>query len=161
MHSSQSAVLAARKLLATHTPLKNDCGVLCGAACCAGDAQTGMLLFPGEEALYANCGFGRVIKANFLLADAPAFLFVCEGRCLREERPLACRLFPLFLRFGEEGQVRLTLDPRAAQICPLLDQGFTGLSIPFKNAARRAYKQLLLDPECAAYLHALNEALSL
>ncbi len=49
--SSLSAVLSARAALSDLTPLLTDCGRLCGVACCKGDEQTGMLLFPGEEAL--------------------------------------------------------------------------------------------------------------
>ena len=48
-------VMAARALLKDLTPLKRDCGRSCGAACCQSDedGQGGMLLFPGEEKLYA------------------------------------------------------------------------------------------------------------
>ena len=51
--SSLSAVLSARAALSDLTPLLTDCGRLCGFACCKGDEQTSMLLFPGEEALFA------------------------------------------------------------------------------------------------------------
>ena len=50
--SAYDTVRAARNLLETLTPLKTDCGRLCQGACCQGDEQTGMLLFPGEEAFY-------------------------------------------------------------------------------------------------------------
>mgnify|MGYP006909836008 CR=1 FL=1 len=69
--SSLSAVLSARAALSDLTPLLTDCGRLCGFACCKGDEQTGMLLFPGEEALFAPCAFGRVIPAHFELAGRP------------------------------------------------------------------------------------------
>ena len=55
-----TAVKAARELLKDLTPLKTDCGRLCQGACCQGDEGTGMLLFPGEDALYAACDFARV-----------------------------------------------------------------------------------------------------
>jgi len=58
--SAITAVCAARKLLETLTPLKTDCGRLCAGACRQGDEKTGMLLFPGEEALYINCSFARI-----------------------------------------------------------------------------------------------------
>ena len=47
------AVLRAREMLMDVTPLRRDCGGVCGAACCAcdEDGQGGMLLFPGEDAL--------------------------------------------------------------------------------------------------------------
>lgn len=93
--SSLSAVLSARAALSDLTPLLTDCGRLCGFACCKGDEQTGMLLFPGEEALFAPCAFGRVIPAHFELAGRPAHLFVCNGTCSRENRrwPAACFRF--------------------------------------------------------------------
>ena len=155
------AVLRARSLLSTLTPLKTDCGRLCQGACCQGDDETGMLLFPGEEALFESCTFGRVLPANFDLAGKPVSLFVCKGTCNREERPLACRLFPLFLRFKKNGQTRVKLDPRAASVCPLCDYGIWGLDQAFVSACEDAYAALLQSPECAAYLKALDEAFSL
>lgn len=155
-----SAVSSARDLLADVTPLKRDCGRLCDCACCKGDEQTGMLLFPGEDALFAGCAFGRVIPANFDLAGHPAQLFVCGGSCDRDARPLACRLFPLFLRFGK-AKTKIVTDPRAAAVCPLTDYGLEALDPAFTDAARRAYDLLLDDPDCAAFLRALHEAFSL
>lgn len=51
----------ARELLLSLTPLNHDCGMLCGQACCAPDeeGQGGMMLFPGESALYRECVLGR------------------------------------------------------------------------------------------------------
>ena len=50
------AVRAARELLRDVTPLKTDCGKVCGARCCRSleGEETGMLLFPGEEEEYRN-----------------------------------------------------------------------------------------------------------
>ena len=39
----------AKRIIGDKTPLKKDCGLICGGACCKGDSKTGMLLFPGEE----------------------------------------------------------------------------------------------------------------
>lgn len=155
------AVLAARELLATVTPLKADCGRLCASACCEGDEATGMLLFPGEDALYANCAFARVIPAQFDLAGSPALLLVCEGTCERDNRPLACRLFPLFLSFCEDGSTRVRMDTRARAVCPLCGYGLSALDPAFREAARRAYDALLGDARCRAYLKALYEAFTL
>ncbi len=88
--AAKETVLAARELLHTLTPLKTDCGKLCGGACCQGDDATGMLLFPGEDALYENCAFAKVLSADFSLGGTPARLLVCQGHCERENRPLAC-----------------------------------------------------------------------
>ena len=152
---SLSAVLRARALLCALTPLKTDCGRLCGGVCCQGDETTGMLLFPGEDTLYERCAFGRVLHAGFPLGGAPANLFVCEGRCPREDRPLACRLFPLFFAFTKGGGTRVRMDTRAASVCPLYACGVYGLSAEFVDAARQAYDALLEDETCAAYLHDL------
>ena len=116
MSDSLSAVLAARELLSTLTPLKTDCGALCSHACGAGDETTGMLLFPGEETLYDGCTFGKVLGADFTLGGQEAKLFVCSGRCERDNRPLACRLFPLFLAFLKNGGTKFRLDARARAV---------------------------------------------
>ena len=159
--SERSAVLAARELLESLTPLKTDCGRLCQGACCQGDEATGMLLFPGEEALYGDCAFARVVPTGFSLGGTPAQLLVCDGRCDRKNRPLACRLFPLFLRFREEQPPVLRMDARARAVCPLTDYGLKALDPEFRQAARRAYDLLLEDEACADYLRALDEAFTL
>jgi len=159
--NTQETVVAARDLLAQLTPLKTDCGRLCQGACCQGDEATGMLLFPGEEALYKGCTFGKVIDAEFALGGNTARLFVCSGSCERENRPLACRLFPLFLRFKEDGSTKLRMDARAKAVCPLTDYGLSSLDPDFKQAARKAYDLLLHDDTCRAYLKDLCDAFTL
>ena len=159
--STYEAVLEARNLLNNLTPLKTDCGRLCQGACCQGDEQTGMLLFPGEEAFYENCAFARIIPAGFTLGGCDAQLLVCSGTCQRENRPLACRLFPLFLKFKEDGVTKLRMDARAKAVCPLTDYGIRALDPDFKQAARKAYDALLDDEACAAYLRDLDDAFSL
>ena len=156
-----AAALTARDLLSGLTPLKTDCGRLCGGACCQGDEATGMLLFPGEEALYAHCAFARVLPAGFSLGGQGVSLLVCQGRCERENRPLACRLFPLFLRFREDGSTRVVMDRRARALCPLTGYGLSALDSAFLDAARTAYDLLLADPACAAYLRDLDRAFRL
>lgn len=159
--SVPSAVLAARALLSSLTPLKADCGRLCAGACCQGDETTGMLLFPGEAQLYASCGFARIVPAGYALGGQNAQLLVCQGHCPREERPLACRLFPLFLRFMPNGQTRVSLDARARGLCPLTGYGMEALDPAFVSAARAAYDALLEDEACALFLRELSEAFTL
>ena len=151
----------AKALLENETPLKTDCGRLCGGACCQGDEQTGMLLFPGEEHCFKDCDFGHVIPANFSLAGRDVQLFVCSGHCSRESRPLACRLFPLFLRFRKDGATRIRMDPRAFSVCPLCGYGMDALHDEFISAAQCAYDALLEDADCAAFLKALDDELRL
>ena len=155
---SLSAVLRARALLDALTPLKTDCGRLCGGACCQGDDSTGMLLFPGEEALYEGCTFARIEATGFSLGGTPALLLICDGACDRKNRPLACRLFPLFLAFTKNGGTRVRMDTRAASVCPLCACGVQGLDAAFVDAARQAYDALLADERCAVYLHDLYRA---
>ena len=96
-------------IMGESTPLKTDCGVLCGSACCKGDENTGMLLFPGEP-----CS---------ALAKKPAAagtLCVCGGKCERETRPLSCRIFPFFPKITQNGRVKAVFDARALRLCPLL-----------------------------------------
>lgn len=156
-----TAIAQARALLCTLTPLKTDCGRLCANACCQGDGETGMLLFPGEEALYADCQFGRVVPTHFELAGRQALLFVCDGHCPREMRPLACRLFPLFLHIDACGNARVKLDSRARGVCPLCGYGMEALDPAFLSAATQAYGLLMEDDACRAYLRALSKAFDL
>ena len=111
-------IFEARALVGDKTPLKSDCGALCGAACCQADedGQGGMYLFPGEEALLPGVG------GDF----AP--IYTCDGTCERENRPLACRIFPMRIRvqadaLGDHAHCTAELDPRAWCVCPLLEQG--------------------------------------
>lgn len=112
-----SPVEQARYLLENRTPLAVDCGQVCGHACCRcqGDEPCGMRLFPGEEALL------RETEGMTLLPAEGGTLLVCGGRCRRSERPLACRLFPLFPYLdAATGRIRAVYDPRAYRVCPLV-----------------------------------------
>ena len=148
MHES---LMKARELLADVTPLKTDCGRVCGARCCQSmeEEETGMLLFPGEEEAYRG-------KDGWILRETKAgILAVCSGRCSRQERPLACRIFPL-LPVLRDGTVKIAADQRAKTICPLLRQGVRGMDPAFKDAVREAGKILTEDPEQRAFLELLT-----
>lgn len=152
-------ILKARQALATLTPLKMDCGKLCGAACCHSDEEGkgGMVLFPGEEALYPATG-----PDHALLTPCPTFpgqfLYTCDGTCLRSARPLACRIFPLTPRI-REGKLALEMDVRAWPVCPLMEQGLRALSQPFVQAVRAVMEDLFADAACRAYFEALSRHL--
>ena len=68
----------ANRIIGDKTPLKKDCGTVCGAACCKGDKDTGMLLFPFEE---------TTLTVN---EKDGVRLAVCDGKCKREERGCLC-----------------------------------------------------------------------
>ena len=160
-HGFSAAILkAAREKLGTVTPLKRDCGSLCGAACCKTDedGRGGMLLFPGEEEFY------RALPDGFSLAEDSSLvpgakLFTCLGLCARDVRPLACRVFPLmFIRKGTEYSVKL--DPRAWPLCPLMPSGLEGLSVDFVSAAQEAASILAQDETQRAFIFAQQRAVA-
>ena len=119
----------ARELLADVTPLKTDCGKVCGARCCRPleTEETGMLLFPGEEEL-----------------------------CERNDRPLACRIFPL-LPVIRNDEVKVAADQRARAVCPLLRQGIRGMDPVFADAVREAGRLLAGDPVQRKFMEMLTE----
>lgn len=158
---NQLPVVRARALLETLTPLKTDCGRVCGGACCEGSAEEGMLLFPGEAALYEGSSRYALRPLDKALGGTPLTLFVCDGTCRREERPLACRLFPLIARFDVQGKPVMRIDPRARAVCPLCSSGVAGLSRDFVSAAQQACDLLMEDSACAAFLRALSDQFTL
>ena len=146
------ALKKARETLADVTPLKTDCGKVCGARCCRTleGEETGMLLFPGEEEAYRG-------KPGWKLRETAAgTLLVCSGHCAREERPLACRIFPL-LPVIRDGTVKAAADLRARAVCPLLRQGIRGMDPVFTEAVREAGRLLAEDPEQRRFLEMLTE----
>lgn len=156
-----AAVVRARELLSCVTPLKGDCGRACGAACCQpdGDGQGGMLLFPGEEALYSTLPPGFALSRDDGVMPGMTLL-VCQGSCARAERPLSCRLFPLTpVIDAQDGRERLRVmpDPRAWPVCPLMPGGLRGLDARFVEAVRQAAKELARCERHRAYLRALYE----
>lgn len=147
------AIKEARSLLESVTPLKTDCGRVCGGACCQcdEDGQGGMLLFPGEEMFYVD-----PLPAGFALSESrelgiKCLLLTCEGHCDRKNRPLSCRLFPLLPT--ENGAV---LDRRGWAVCPLMEYGKQGLNPAFVRAVQAAGRVLYTCPEHRAFLNAIH-----
>lgn len=159
---SKEVLAKARDLLEGVTPLLTDCGRLCAHACCQGEQadENGMLLFPGEEAFYETASWARVTPLPYDLGGKRARLFTCAGACPRENRPLACRLFPLFCR-AEADRFSVCLDARAHALCPLYAYGLKGLSQAFIQAGQDAYALLFADEGYRAYLIDLFRACSL
>lgn len=138
-----SALEEARMALQDAAPLRADCGRLCGAACCQADetGENGMLLYPGEESLYADVSWAKL----FWDAHMSAWRLVCGGACPRAERPLGCRFFPIIPYWAGEAVV-LSMDVRAWPLCPLMPSGKKGLSRDFLAAAGAAVKHLSAEP---------------
>lgn len=159
------ALRQARALLEDVTPLKSNCGKLCGAACCQpeDDGENGMLLFPYEEKLYKQPieGFPfRLVEDDSLRKGG--YRLVCGGECPRQNRPLACRLFPLRVRvehdaLGDNTHAVAEIDPRAWAVCPLPEQGggrLNMLSPDFVQAVEAAGDVLLGNVDMLVFLTA-------
>ena len=145
------ALMRARALLDTLTPLRTDCGLTCGCACCRSmeGETTGMLLFPGEEAYYQG-------RDGYCLTDTGhGVLLTCSGRCERSDRPLACRLMPLLPLLRPDG-VKVATDLRAKSMCPLARQGKDALDPAFVAAVREVGRILAEDDVQRAYLARLT-----
>lgn len=131
----------AKKIIGDKTPLKKDCGLICSHACCKGDENTGMLLFPHE-------------KTSLKVTEKEGLrLAVCDGKCEREKRPLSCMIFPFFPYINSEGRITVIPDIRGYSVCPLVRE-FE--NVRFDRAFLRRVKEvgrlLKEDEECKAFL---------
>ena len=119
-----------------------------------------MYLFPGEAALYQDAGWATIRPSAWMVDGKEVPLLCCEGRCPREDRPLACRLFPLSLSVSDAKDVfEVIPDPRAWACCPLMPHGISGLSKDFVSAVQQAFSILWKNPEQRAFLLALDALL--
>ncbi len=130
-----------------------NCGRLCDGLCCRGDCK-GMWLYPYEEEYFAD-------KEGFEVCEAEGNygynMVICSGECKREERPLACRIFPLFpLVYEDEGKIKIKViyDPRAT-MCPLARKNEL-LDPAFVKEVRKAARSLIIDPIILEYLKAVS-----
>ena len=137
------ALAEAREMLAEITPLKKDCGQMCGARCCRSlpGEETGMLLFPGEESLYRDREGWRVLDTE------QGMLVICPG---------TCRIFPL-LPVLRGTEIKTATDLRARPVCPLAQIGKKALDPAFVAAVAEAGRRLAEDEEQAAFLRKLTE----
>ncbi len=130
------------------TPLgRRNCGELCGAVCCTSNTGDSMELFPFEKELFESA-------EGFEIMEGEVALVKCNGGCNRDERPLACRIYPLFPMVIEENgedKILVIYDPRAKSSCPLCAERVK-LDRRFVRAVRRAGKYLLKDPATASHL---------
>ncbi len=135
------------KVMGELTPLKADCGKLCGHACCKGDNSTGMRLFPFEETVLSV----KVTESGDRLA-------VCSGNCNRAERPLACRIFPFFPVIDDKGKIYVEPDVRAKRLCPLITHSDEIVfDKRFFKAVKKVGQILAKDEACREFLCASTE----
>lgn len=143
----------AYKIIGGLTPLKSDCGRLCGAVCCEGDDDVGMALFPGEKELYEGNDNFEVTRTDYGME-----LLLCKGRCNREERPLSCRIFPLAI-VNKNGSMKVIADPRSRAMCPLYKNAVNGrLDAEFVRAVKQVGRLLFQSESMRAFA---RETLSL
>ena len=131
----------ANRIIGDKTPLKKDCGQVCGGACCKGDSDTGMLLFPFEDTTLT-------IKEK----DGVR-LCVCDGSCNRDERPLSCKIFPFFPYVTSEGKIKVIPDVRGINTCPLVSH-FAEVRFDrgFLYRVKKVGRLLYADEECRRFL---------
>ena len=153
---SKNTYRAIYRLLNMVSPVDDDCGRLCGSACCtSGEEDMGIYLLPGEEALLEDnrdwfdwsfqspeeCGFPESWTEHvaFIRCKTPPF-------CRRAERPIQCRTFPLMPYLTEDGDLEMIYDDRELPyLCPLIEQEIP-LNDSFVRATRTVWKHLLRDP---------------
>lgn len=137
-------------LFKNKTPLKYDCGLLCGGKCCKGDTETGMIVFPGEKEMLNEFFAIKQTEGGYDIA-------VCKGSCNRNVRPLSCRIFPLFplVQKGDDGRLFIDVikDPRAD--CPITKNDME-FSRSFIRAVKLCGEYLLLNEETKKFLTELS-----
>lgn len=130
-------------ILGDLTPLRADCGRLCGGACCKGDESIGMHLFPFEQSTLQ-------ITEN---SENGVRLAVCSGNCERSQRPLSCRIFPFFPTVDDRGKVYVEADMRAHRLCPLVSHtDEVEFDKRFFKALKRVGKILAKDAACLEFM---------
>lgn len=149
----------AYRLLKDSTPLKFDCGLLCSSKCCTGDSDMGMCLYPGEEIMLEGQEDFLDIRKDKIQSNEVLFA-VCNGKCNRKFRPLACRIFPYVPYLDENGRLTVIEDPRAKYLCPLLIESFElKIDKAFKRKVYEACQFLIRDEEIKSFIGLLSGVL--
>ena len=132
------------------TPMKTDCGAVCGAACCGVDAdgQGGVCLLPPEAEALKEIEWGEILHDVHM--NAP--MLMCKDICDRSLRPFLCRIFPLCPVIGKSGKWTVRMDARARAVCPLHRSGLNGLDPDFVRGCARAVRILAEDEAGEAFL---------
>lgn len=135
----------AKDIMGDKTPLKKDCGLICAKACCNGDEDKGMLLFPFEKT-----------TLNIIEKDGIR-LCVCNGSCERRERPLSCMIFPFFPYLTKEGRIKVIPDIRGYGVCPIV-RNFDRVRLDrsFLLRVKKVGRLLKEDDECRAFLEEIS-----
>lgn len=134
-----------------------NCGRLCDGLCCRGDCK-GMWLYPDEDELFID-------KEGFEVCETEGNhgypMVICSGECNREERPLACRIFPLFPLVKQNGDkigIEIVYDPRAT-MCPIAKEKMP-LDRSFIKEVKKAARYLCRDEKMLEYMKAVSEEIT-
>ncbi|MCL2336551.1 MAG: hypothetical protein FWC60_03920 [Firmicutes bacterium] len=142
------------RLTAAPTPLKSNCGDLCGSICCQPGKQDnlGAYLFPGEEIMFTRSEDWLLWEEqdpadyDFPLSwPKPVYFVRCNGACPRDMRPLACRFFPLAPHLHRDGRLQLLYETMELPYqCPLITAHYT-LEAKFIHTVQQAWQLMLTD----------------
>lgn len=131
------------------TPLKADCGLLCNCACCKGETNQGMLLFPEEKT-----------SLKTIIVDNKEMV-ICNGKCNRDERPISCMIFPYFPVFNEKGKIVAELDYRGYNICPMIENAdVIKFNRKFIKNIEKAGKLLYTDKDIKIFMEDISKDIS-
>lgn len=146
------------KKLNFRTPLKEDCGLLCENACCVDSdgEELGMYLLPGEEEMFEGKANFSVDESDLEYGNKKAKILYCKPYCKRSERPLSCRIFPLFPYITREGDMKVIVDPRGRGMCPLYKRELNEFNPSFVRGVRHIGEILVSENECYEFLYELS-----
>ena len=154
MTKHYETLLRAYTFLENTTPLRYDCGELCGSYCCQNNADEGetmgMWLLPFEKELLTALDNNENKHYTFEEANDGTQTVYCNGRCERAFRPFACRIYPFYAHIGkkQDGRTKITIkrDPRAKLTCPIaMTTSYLRPTIEFVTAAKAAVRELMKD----------------
>lgn len=140
------------------TPLRRDCGKMCSSKCCKGTSHDGMLLFPGEEAVFQNNNDFNIYYDERYGCNCVS----CNGSCSREMRPISCRIFPYFIYLKDDDKNTkpvVASDVRAIDFCPLLTKE-NKISKEFLRTLRIVASKMCRDEEIRKFLVRMTELLT-
>ena len=154
MEKQKSLIYDAYNIIGNLTPIKADCGKLCGKACCVVEGA-GMLLFPGEESILGEIRRFRIEEMEYM--DAPNMkLLLCDSNCNRDFRPLACRIFPVAPKFLEKkGVIAVQPDIRGRRMCPIWD--LTHVDEIFIKTVRKVFEMLAKDEKLLSFMRLISD----
>ncbi|MCR5592038.1 MAG: hypothetical protein K6F73_10965 [Lachnospiraceae bacterium] len=123
-------------ILDAASPLKHDCGSLCGSVCCKGgsvpDEELYIYLLPGEMEFLKEQGADielvrRESRFHYLPHSWGKHFYtaICRGpeNCPRSLRPIQCRTFPLEPHMERSGELKMIYcDIDLPYECPLISK---------------------------------------